>query len=497
MKKLSTIKIVIWGTGYIAERVYNILKNFEIMTAIDSNPKLQGSYWHNIPIVSFEEYLKSKNNYIIVVTPYDNYEIILKLKSYNYENFLLIGELFFNIPIKYDNMINTNKTYEQIIFLREVLLLLFNERECILREIFEYAFFGQSLLTPNHAINILQKSVYPYISVNNEFIISTLEIIFNNKIINSQKNKSIFLPENTDLFIIHGMSLNYSTMCCALEAKKRNIPILFEEDGFFYSIEPYNSDCPVEFRKRYSTIMDTTNFYINAREPSTIENILNSNQEFSNEEITRAKKCIELICKEKISKYNHQPIIEFNLKKDKKNILIIDQVVGDNSIKYGMANEETFLQMLKTAIKENPDEDIYIKSHPVKNKGHFYNIIRSPNIHIIDYNINPYSLLENMDKVYVCTSQLGFEALMCGKEVHVFGMPFYAGWGVTIDYQKCKRRNKKRSLEEIFYVVYIICSIYVSHTNKCITSIENTIKELVILRKKYLQYKNEMRDKQI
>ena len=137
----------------------------------------------------------------------------------------------------------------------------------------------------------------------------------------------------------------------------------------------------------------------------------------------------------KISKYNHQPMKKIDIDKNKKNIFFN---VG-NSIK-----------------RESKCKYIYIKSHPVKNIGHFNDIKENEIIHFVDCNINPIILLEDMDEVYVCTSQMGFEALMCGKKVHVFGVPFYGGWEATIDYQKCNRRNNKRSIEEIF-IAYIFC----------------------------------------
>jgi capsular polysaccharide export protein len=54
--------------------------------------------------------------------------------------------------------------------------------------------------------------------------------------------------------------------------------------------------------------------------------------------------------------------------------------------------------------------------------------------------INPLSLIEQMDRVYVVTSTMGFEALLAGKPVSVFGQPWYAVWGATDDRQTCPRR---------------------------------------------------------
>jgi capsular polysaccharide export protein len=64
--------------------------------------------------------------------------------------------------------------------------------------------------------------------------------------------------------------------------------------------------------------------------------------------------------------------------------------------------------------------------------------------------INPLSLIEQMDRVYVVTSIMGFEALLAGKPVAVFGMPWYAGWGATDDRQTCARRTCQRAVDELF-----------------------------------------------
>ncbi len=93
--------------------------------------------------------------------------------------------------------------------------------------------------------------------------------------------------------------------------------------------------------------------------------------------------------------------------------------------------------------------------------------------------------MKYIDKVYVCTTQLGFEALMCGKEVHTFGMPFYAGWGLTTDKLKCERRTAKRTLEELFYITYIKNTHYIDPEKKCPCSIERAMEYLIELRDEY------------
>jgi len=76
--------------------------------------------------------------------------------------------------------------------------------------------------------------------------------------------------------------------------------------------------------------------------------------------------------------------------------------------------------------------------------------------------MNPISLLKFFDKVYTVSSQMGFEALLLGKNVICYGMPFYAGWGLTEDKIECPRRTKKAELIEIFYAAYIAYCIYIN-----------------------------------
>jgi capsular polysaccharide export protein len=55
---------------------------------------------------------------------------------------------------------------------------------------------------------------------------------------------------------------------------------------------------------------------------------------------------------------------------------------------------------------------------------------------------------------------MGFEALLAGKRVTCFGMPFYAGWGLTDDRVKCERRSSTRSLLEVFVYSYLVYPKY-------------------------------------
>lgn len=242
-------------------------------------------------------------------------------------------------------------------------------------------------------------------------------------------------------------------------AKKYNIKFLLLEDGFLRSL-----NLGVENSPSFSIVKDDVGIYYDATAPSKLENILNT-YEFSSEELEQAKKAIELIKKEKLSKYNNNLCVPKELfSANEERVLIITQVANDASLKFGLADNFSTQDIINEAIKENPNAKIYIKIHPDVLSGKKQSDFNAQNLSnkcvIIKENYNPIELLSYFKKVYTKTSGMGFEALMLGSECVCYGVPFYAGWGLTQDKQACKRRLKKRSLEEIFYAAYILYSEY-------------------------------------
>ena len=66
-------------------------------------------------------------------------------------------------------------------------------------------------------------------------------------------------------------------------------------------------------------------------------------------------------------------------------------------------------------------------------------------------------------------------------------MPFYAGWGITKDEQTCERRTNTRTLEEIFYIAYILYSYYVNPLTGKRIEIEDAMEYLLNLREEYFK----------
>ncbi len=258
-------------------------------------------------------------------------------------------------------------------------------------------------------------------------------------------------------------------------AKKYNKKFLLLEDGFIRSLGLGLQNFP-----SFSIVEDDVGIYYDANKPSKLENLLNSFH-FTKELLDEAKKAMEWIKKYEISKYNNTlPLPEnFLSSNEEKRVLIITQVAKDASLEFGLAKNFNTQDLIEDSIKENPDAKIYIKIHPdvlVGKKQSDFKIENLPrNCEIIDKNYNPIALLKKFHKVYTKTSGMGFEALILGCECVCYGMPFYAGWGITKDKIKCERRTATRSLEEIFAASFLLYSQYFNPYTKHKSDIFDTI----------------------
>jgi capsular polysaccharide export protein len=230
------------------------------------------------------------------------------------------------------------------------------------------------------------------------------------------------------------------------------------EDGFVRSIMPGPSEVPV------SLVVDRSGVYYDATSSSDLEqHIIERASSTDQAAMRRARAGMRLLRENRISKYNHAPYLTpaelgVDVRPTRKRILVVDQTLGDSSVSHGMADEASFKRMLEAAIAENSGAEIIVKTHPEvvsgRKRGYLVGLC-DPQVKIVSRDVNPWSLIEVVDKVYVVTSQFGFEALMAGRKVICFGAPFYAGWGLTDDRVTVFRRKKASpTAEQMFSAVY-------------------------------------------
>ncbi len=270
-------------------------------------------------------------------------------------------------------------------------------------------------------------------------------------------------------------------------AKKHNAAYTLLEDGFIRSLGLGVHNSP-----SFSLVEDAVGIYYDATTPSTLENILNTYDFQSDTKLMKeVSTAIELIKKYHISKYNNAPDVSKNFFNEdtKSKILIIAQTEGDASLIYGLGEKFNTLQMIQDALSQNPSSSIYIKIHPDALSGKKSSDIQPNDIPstctVLDQDVNPISLLKHFDKVYTQTSGIGMEALLLGLDVVCYGIPYYAGWGLTEDKQISERRCKTLTKEEVFAGAYILYTRYYNPYSKKDSNITETIFTIIKYRDIY------------
>lgn len=267
-------------------------------------------------------------------------------------------------------------------------------------------------------------------------------------------------------------------------AKRQSIPLIRVEDGFLYGLEPGSL--------RMGLVVDDLGIYYDARHRSLLESLINSL--LSSDQLARAQSVREQWITYGVSKYNHAP--NWQCGDDvwfrEPFILLIDQTRGDQSIFGALADESSFMAMLDAALSQTAIDHIVIKVHPevaLGNKlGHFDLSPDSPifgnhRIRVMSEDYSLPSVIRHASAVYTVSSQAGFEALLWGKQVYTFGMPFYAGWGLTYDQLPRPSRRSDISLEQLIHGALIAYTRYLHPETGQLIQVEELIQYLGFQRK--------------
>lgn len=256
----------------------------------------------------------------------------------------------------------------------------------------------------------------------------------------------------------------------ALEwARENNVPVWFLEDGWIRS-----SSQDAHARNCYSLIVDREGVYYDGTAPSGIESFLNHKpDEFARladaTALAYAGQCRRTLVEHNITKYNYCRTPAIDQSDERSLVLVVDQTLDDASVRFGGMNQQRFIDMLSAAIAENPTARIVVRTHPdvvagIK-QGYLSEAAGKLGIEVLAGVDNPLIWLKHANRVYVGTSQLGYEALLCERPVSVFGQPFYAGWGLTDDRQSHPRRSANRGIDELFHVTHVEFARYCSPMN--------------------------------
>ena len=268
-------------------------------------------------------------------------------------------------------------------------------------------------------------------------------------------------------------------------AKRGGIPYWAFEDGFIRSLRPGRSQPPM------SMVMDRSGIYYDARLPSDLETLLETCH-FAPAELGQARAILSLIASHRLSKYNHgaDSLGDFAVPRGMPVVVVADQTVGDESIAGSLSDALSFARMAEAAVRENPGAFIIAKLHPETlagtKAGYLEGIARRLGMNILARHVTPWCLFDLGPRVYTVSSQFGFEAVMAGLNVTCFGVPFYAGWGLTDDRASIPRRAAKRTVEELAAAVYLRYSRFFDPWTRAPVDAMTAIDQLAFLRRGFL-----------
>lgn len=245
----------------------------------------------------------------------------------------------------------------------------------------------------------------------------------------------------------------------ATEIEKTGANLIEVEDGFIRS-RGLGADCIPPL----SITVDRLGAYFDPSKPSELESLLQDG-EIDEPALERARELRRVIVETGLGKYGVSHSAFERPAGVRRHILVPGQVEDDRSVRTGGCGLVSNLELLRRVREQAPSAYVLYKPHPDVAAGHRRGAI--PEAACLQFadqivgNVPISSLIAMADEVHVNTSLAGFEALIRTKPVTTYGVPFYAGWGLTRDLGPVpSRRMRVRTLDELVAATLILYPRY-------------------------------------
>ncbi|WP_203075040.1 capsular polysaccharide export protein, LipB/KpsS family [Falsiroseomonas ponticola] len=210
------------------------------------------------------------------------------------------------------------------------------------------------------------------------------------------------------------------------------VPLRWLEDGFIRS-----AGLGAAFRPGASFALDSGGAYYDPAAPSELTRLIEAGG-FAPALLARAAALRQAVVARGITKYNlagAEPAIA--APPGRRVVLVPGQVEDDASVRRGGGAIRRNIDLLRAVRAAEPDAHLLYKPHPDIEAGFRRGRIARGDLAALADGVVERApiaaLLARVDAVHTLTSLTGFEALLRGVAVTCWGMPFYAGWGLTED----------------------------------------------------------------
>lgn len=242
------------------------------------------------------------------------------------------------------------------------------------------------------------------------------------------------------------------------------------EDAWLRSVHPGRTGAPT-----LGLLIDRSGVHYDASTPSDLETLLARHPLDDHGLIRRAHDGIARLRAADLSKYNlHDPALR---PPEPGYVLVVDQTRGDASVTHG-GGAGAFRAMLAAARDAHPGARLLIRAHPETalglRPGHF----GPEDGELLTDPVSPRALLEGAVAVWTVSSQLGFEAILAGHRPHVWGTPFYAGWGLTEDAAPLPRRGRRLTRAQLFAAAMLLAPTWYDPCRDRLCSFEEAVDQL-------------------
>ena len=246
-----------------------------------------------------------------------------------------------------------------------------------------------------------------------------------------------------------------------------------------------------------SVVIDKQGIYYDATQPSDLETLLRNCEALSPQQSARVRELQAKLLTQRVSKYNVGTEVDADIANKvgsdnklnavsqkmqwmqdakvsgKQRLLIVGQVEDDLSVQYCGSDIKTNRDLIKRVRRDNSDAYLIYKPHPDVEAGLRTGRVEAEclrQVQAVAYDTAMPDCLECIDEVHTISSLTGFEALLRGLKVTCYGLPFYAGWGLTTDidaqlspksdYLHRRKRDTTLSLEQLLHCALIRYPLY-------------------------------------